>query len=167
MTPDACTASTHGGYRAYRYHGCRCPEAVEYMRARWRRKRPAGIRSGKPRNPDVDTVAVDRAIGGDRSVLLTVQELNLAVAELTRRGQSARAIAVRLGVSDRTVTRHRRGDPQSCQVEPVDGSGVYPIAGQRPGGTVQIGRPNRADMHQEPAAACGHTPGSDSAEEAA
>ena len=55
---------------------------------------------------DVDEVAVLRAVRGD-AVPLNVRERRVAVAELTRRGVSHRAIARHLGVDPRTVLRHR------------------------------------------------------------
>jgi hypothetical protein len=68
-----------------------------------------GDRSGRrhPRQPPfVDPVAVLRVVGGDR-VELNRSERRAAVALLTRRGLTAAAIAERVGVSARSVTRHR------------------------------------------------------------
>lgn len=74
------------------------------------RPRPIGTRTGqRSRDPHPDLVAVDRALDGDRTVVLTVLELGMAIAVLRRRGWSAKATARLLGVSDRTVTRHRAG----------------------------------------------------------
>lgn len=56
---------------------------------------------------EVDEVAVMRATSGDRSVTLNTAERREAVAQLTARGLSARAIAELLGVAERTVNRHR------------------------------------------------------------
>lgn len=118
MSPDeradvlaaSCTARSHGTRRAYTYSGCRCPEALDAVSARDRSRRPTGTRTGRrSRDPNPDLVAVERAVGGDRTVYLTVLELGLAIADLGRRGYSAKATARRLGVSDRTVTRHRAG----------------------------------------------------------
>ena len=110
-----CQAKLHGSRRAYEDHHCRCPETIQYMHERWRRKRCTGRRNqGGPvggRRPDVDRVAVQRALDGDRvmvATVLTVRELGVAIAQLARY-YDPRAIAMRLGVSDRTVKRHRGG----------------------------------------------------------
>ena len=129
MTPDeradrlaavviGCTARTHGTRRAHDSYGCRCPEAVEAVRSREKFRRPIGHRTG-PRSRDQypDPVAIDRALAGDRSVYLTVLELGIAIAALTARGFSARAVGVRLGVSDRTVTRHRAGLVRNARLD--------------------------------------------------
>lgn len=55
---------------------------------------------------DVDEVAVYRAMHGD-PVRLTKPERREAVRQLTHAGASARVIADRLRVSDRTVKRDR------------------------------------------------------------
>lgn len=55
----------------------------------------------------VDPVAVERAAWGDRVYLRPI-ERRAVVQLLTRRGLSARAIAERVGISSRTVERHRR-----------------------------------------------------------
>lgn len=59
--------------------------------------------------PDIDEIAVERACKGDRSVPLTHAELAAAFHALNERGYSARVIAERLGVTDRTVQRWRSG----------------------------------------------------------
>lgn len=61
-------------------------------------------RRGAGRAPDA--AAVVRAVRGER-VTLTWQERREAVAVLTGRGLSAAEIRDRLGVAERTVTRHR------------------------------------------------------------
>ena len=58
------------------------------------------------RKLEVDPVAVERAIGGDR-VRLTVPERAAAIARLTAIGLSSNEIGLRLGLASRTVTRHR------------------------------------------------------------
>jgi DNA-binding NarL/FixJ family response regulator len=55
---------------------------------------------------DVDPIAVERAIGGER-MPLTVPERLAATQRLTAAGMSANEIALRLGVASRTVTRYR------------------------------------------------------------
>jgi DNA-binding NarL/FixJ family response regulator len=54
----------------------------------------------------IDEVAVDRAVrsGG---VPLGSDELAAAIQRLTRAGQSTRLIALQIGCTTRTVTRHR------------------------------------------------------------
>lgn len=56
---------------------------------------------------EVDEVAVQRAMDGDR-VPLTTPERVLAVARMTARGLSQREIARRLHRAQRTVARYRR-----------------------------------------------------------
>ena len=64
----------------------------------------AGVRGGGAR---FDEIAVERACRGDRPPLLWTREIAAAVDVLTRRGMTTLAIARQLGVTDRTVTRHR------------------------------------------------------------
>lgn len=61
------------------------------------------LRRHRPR--DVDEVAVERVCHGDRSITLTRAETRAAFQWLRERGYSARSIARRLGVTDRTVWR--------------------------------------------------------------
>ena len=56
--------------------------------------------------PDIDEIAVERAMGGDR-VPLTGAERDEAVRRLTSKGYSVRQIAERLGTTTRTVMRRR------------------------------------------------------------
>lgn len=56
---------------------------------------------------DVDEVAVQRAISGDRTTL-TPRETDLAVTALARQGLSDSQIATRIGVAVRTVLRSRQ-----------------------------------------------------------
>lgn len=106
-----CRASQHGTRTAYS-HGCRCPEAYEACRPRWREKsrERAGIGRrqghGGARRSDVDEVAVDMACGGE-FVPLTVHEIRAAVARLVTWHLSVIQIAERLHISPRTVQRHR------------------------------------------------------------
>lgn len=58
---------------------------------------------------DVDEVAVERAVLGDRTVHLTRAELFLAFTRLDAAGHSANSIGELLGVSERSVTRWRKG----------------------------------------------------------
>ena len=72
------------------------------------RTEPRHRRAMPPRHT-VDAVAVHRAIGGESAGRpLTTAELALAVRELHGRRLSDPRIADRLGVSPRTVLRHRR-----------------------------------------------------------
>src|SRR6266498_3744143 len=118
--PDpACSAGTHGDtWWYYTRYGCRCPTAVNAAKTLWREASAARHRRAadgapcpeamsKRRLPDVDPVSVERACAGQPH-LLTVAERAQAVALLTRLGLSARQIAARLGVSERTVVRHRK-----------------------------------------------------------
>lgn len=54
-----------------------------------------------------DEVAVLRALRGEHVDRLNFAERPVAIALLTRRGHSAPEIARRIGVSARTVERHR------------------------------------------------------------
>jgi len=100
-------------YRGVRYsysRGCRCPKTVETIR-RWtaNRKTHGTQQSTGIRSPHVDEIAVSLAVCGDRRVRLTIRERAVAVAQLTRLGWSANAIAERLGLAARTVVRYRAG----------------------------------------------------------
>lgn len=106
-----CPATLHHPTRwCYLRHGCRCPETVaaqrerERERARRRQVRSAGARLRSC--PDVDDIAVERVCAGER-LTLTRQECAEAIRRLTARGESARTIATRLGIAQRTVFRHR------------------------------------------------------------
>jgi len=105
---ELCQASRHGTASAYKHARCRCPKAREAMRVYWRVRYLPGERpAGKYRPNDIDEIAVERAMYGDR-VRLSVPERRLVASELTRRGYTARQIGVRLGVSWRTVQRYRQ-----------------------------------------------------------
>lgn len=58
---------------------------------------------------DVDEIAVERAVNGDRTIHLNRAELAAAWRILERRRRSSYEIAETLGVSDRTVQRWRAG----------------------------------------------------------
>jgi DNA-binding CsgD family transcriptional regulator len=60
-----------------------------------------------PPEPFVDEMAVARAVDGDRSTRLNTPEMTEAVRRLIARGYSGSLVARRLGVSRRTVERHR------------------------------------------------------------
>lgn len=105
-----CAARLHGSVHAYQKYGCRCPEGIEAARAAWRRsasRRRCELRARAIGCTDYDEIAVVRAVAGDMSIKLTVPELAEAIARLDRRGMSARAVAWQLGVTPRTVVRHR------------------------------------------------------------
>jgi DNA-binding CsgD family transcriptional regulator len=57
-------------------------------------------------NRGLDEIAVERALAGDK-LALTIEERRLVVDVLTRKGVTARAIAERLGITTRSVVRHR------------------------------------------------------------
>ncbi|MEU7590703.1 hypothetical protein AB0A95_30980 [Micromonospora sp. NPDC049230] len=108
-----CSAARHGTWYALRNYGCQCPEAVEDDRRRSREKnrcRPyirgrnsnkAGGRSG------LDPIAVERAVAGDRTLRLTTVERRAAIDRLDSFGYTAAEVAVRLGITCRTVQRQR------------------------------------------------------------
>ncbi len=60
-------------------------------------------------DPDVDEVAVERAVAGDRTVTLTRAETAAAVRQCRRRGCSLTETADLLGMSRRTVIRVSAG----------------------------------------------------------
>lgn len=75
---------------------------------------------GVPRpDEDVDVTAVFRACDGDRRVRLNTLERRRAVAVLTDRRLSAAAIAKRLGLAERSVTRIRARLRQHTQLTGV------------------------------------------------
>lgn len=62
---------------------------------------------GRPKAAEVDVMVVERMLAGDRLVPCSNAELHSAILTLDGRGLSAPKIAERLGVTPRTVTRHR------------------------------------------------------------
>lgn len=106
-----CPARQHGTPHAYSRYRCRCPDARDASRPYWRRrsKQLAGIGHYPSRiRRGYDPIAVERALAGDHSIVLTADELTAAIAKCTRWRMSALQIAERLGVAPRTVVRHRR-----------------------------------------------------------
>lgn len=106
MTTIVCTAPRHGRRYAYGPDRCNCPAAVNRRRHSRREYIPSrrprcGIRGG------YDQVAVDRAVAGDVSIRLTEPELVEAVRQLDAKGLSGAEIATVLGITTRTVQRHR------------------------------------------------------------
>jgi hypothetical protein len=63
-----------------------------------------------PADTYVDTVAVERACAGDRSISLTRTEVAAAIAHLHGKGMRFREIGMRLGISDRTAWRIVSGE---------------------------------------------------------
>lgn len=59
---------------------------------------------------DVDEIAVERAVRGDKTVRLNRAEHLAAWQILERRGNSSRGIAAILGITPRTVVRWRTGE---------------------------------------------------------
>ncbi len=114
-----CPAPSHGTQYAYKIHRCRCPESLAAMRKYWRsvsarRPRGSGRHAPRVRDPEVDEVAVERAMHGDR-VQLTVRERGLVVERLTAAGMSAVQIGLRLGMTSRAVVRYRVGQIVSAR----------------------------------------------------
>ncbi len=96
-----CTAPLHNTLHAYKKWRCRCPKARAAKAAadrRWPSRPPAR---------HIDPVAVARACLGDRSIHLTPTERGAAIRRLTAKGRSQAWIADQLGISTRTVARHR------------------------------------------------------------
>jgi DNA-binding NarL/FixJ family response regulator len=71
-----------------------------------RSMRGYSLRAPKSRDPNIDEVAVERAMAGDW-VTLTLAERAEVVRRLTDRGLAAHEIARRLRVAPRTVVRYR------------------------------------------------------------
>ncbi|MGW4467496.1 helix-turn-helix domain-containing protein [Micromonospora sp. NPDC004704] len=113
MILSVCHAPRHGARYAYGISRCDCLDAVEVRRERQRRqsaRRPrvrgrAANRRGGWRG--LDEIAVERAVGGDRSLVLTAEERRAAIDALDALGLNATEVAIRLGITTRTVTRQR------------------------------------------------------------
>lgn len=58
-------------------------------------------------NPHVDPLAVARAVSGDRPRVMHKVDRDAAIDALDKKGWSARAIAIHIRVTARTVTRRR------------------------------------------------------------
>lgn len=106
---------SHGdrpGYRAHKAAGePPCDACQTFMRAEWAAARTARRLAARVAEPtDVDEVAVERAVGGDRNVPLTRYEMAEAWRQLEDRRLTADMIGARLGVSGRTVGRWRSGE---------------------------------------------------------
>jgi hypothetical protein len=108
-----CRAREHDSESARR-RGCVCPVdwGSPFRRPSAQRTYVPGrvINRHGPRRSTVlepDEVAVDRALGGDRSLRLAVTERDAAIDRLDRYGLSAQQIAHRLGITMRTVQRRR------------------------------------------------------------
>lgn len=82
---------------------CGCPSCVALRSAH-----AVKIRTALTARQDVDEIAVERAVIGDRPARLNKAERIAAAARLTRNGLTARQIATRLRVTPRTVTRYRK-----------------------------------------------------------
>jgi hypothetical protein len=101
-----CNATRHGTLTAYTVDGCRCPDAVETKRA-YAREWAANRRAcGTTAARGVDELAVDLAVAGHPMALRPV-ERTAAVAQLDRYDLKDWQRAERLGVSRRTILRHR------------------------------------------------------------
>jgi DNA-binding NarL/FixJ family response regulator len=104
--PDPhCDATIHATVRAYQRHGCRCDAITAHMRLLWARH------DARRHHPDdyiaVDDTAVTLVADDGHKVPLTTAERKAVVATLTKRGWQPHQIADRLGVSRRTVHRHK------------------------------------------------------------
>lgn len=107
---EHCGAARHDDLTAVTHYGCVCPKAVEarreYERGRkraWTTK-PRGSRRHAP--PAFDDLAVELAAAGHH-LALTPVERAAAVARLDRYDLKDWQRAERLGVSRRTILRHR------------------------------------------------------------
>jgi DNA-binding NarL/FixJ family response regulator len=102
---SVCSAPRHGARYAYGRDRCNCPAAAD-RRAAYKRWAPRKYIPGRIVNR-IDEAAVERAVGGDRSLVLTVDERRAAIDRLDALGFTATAVAVRLGITVRTVQRQR------------------------------------------------------------
>lgn len=74
---------------------------------------PERLRSANKRGPrrktvtEPDWAVVERVLAGDRSLTLAVVERDEAIDRLDRQGLSAANVALRLGITRRTVNRRR------------------------------------------------------------
>lgn len=97
---DGCDMPVGRGRKAF--CGPECAKAAhDLLKRQWADRNPR-----RSAACDVDEVAVLRAVRGD-AVPLNLRERRAAVAQLTRRGVSSRAIARQLAIAPRTVLRHR------------------------------------------------------------
>jgi hypothetical protein len=70
-------------------------------------ERPSLTVAHQPFDEDIDEIAVERSLSGDRTVVLTYAEKIEVVRRMSQRGVSIRSIAAHLSTSKRTVCRHR------------------------------------------------------------
>lgn len=108
-----------------------CPDAIADRRRITRAKnaaRAAAAPRGAYRNrlgrhlrhdPEPDWAAVERAVAGERPEVLTAAERAAAIDRLDACGLSAREVAVRLGMTVRTVQRRRAARRQEQMREEV------------------------------------------------
>lgn len=113
-----CRAADHETPEA-RTAGCVCPVGwgEPYRPAppkpkKWRERYVPGRQHNKKGAhrttvTEPDWVAVERALGGDRTLVLAKCERDEAIDRVDRHGASARQVAIRLGLSARTVQRRR------------------------------------------------------------
>lgn len=115
---EGCPAEAHDTWSAYERLGCRCPDILDRVHAKGRRrsKTHTGIGEGirGDLRPRLDPVTVELACDG-RLDPMTTTERAAAVARLTRAGQSAMDIAHVLRISPRTVQRYRNGQIKTAQ----------------------------------------------------
>lgn len=119
-----CRARLHDSELA-RAGGCVCPVGwgQPYCPPRRPQQRTyVSGRRGNNRGPtrrtvvEPDEIAVERFVGGDRSLTLAKVERDAAIDRLDRYGLSAREVAIRLGLTQRTVTRRRAERRQEREV---------------------------------------------------
>ncbi|MEV4767777.1 hypothetical protein [Micromonospora humida] len=112
-----CRAPQHETPAA-RTAGCVCPDEwgkpyrPPAKSQEWRRRYVPGRQHNKkgPHRTTVtepDWVAVERALAGDRTLVLAKADRDDAMDRVDRNGASARDVAIRLGLSARTVQRRR------------------------------------------------------------
>lgn len=135
-TDGNCVAARHGTHYAYRYRGCRCPEAVALndqklalaRQDRHRRKAPAADLGGmhaapwrgdwRGRDMRVDRIELEMTVAGFRlpvsygtrvAAVITLSRIQVPDRDhpFTGRGLYGYEIAERLGVDERLVQRYK------------------------------------------------------------
>lgn len=103
-TREGCPSDRHDSRRAFKLYGCTCPASTENARTQWRnwrespRGQAAAARIAQRRREEREWYRT--FVSGRGARLDTVRRLTLA-------GESSASIAVRVGVTQRTVVRWR------------------------------------------------------------
>lgn len=101
-----CRARVHDSAYARRVHRCVCPPPPGYPPPRVSRSRGYVAPRAIVRAPD--PANVERAVSGDRSVVLSAVERDEAIDRLDGLGYTLLQVALQLEISLMTVSRRRR-----------------------------------------------------------